>query len=800
MDSNLENGGFYFIKMAVKRNSPSIITKLLDKEIVAKSMYQLMLMYLDFLDLPQATKIKPFQKAVNSGYSNIVELLLPWVDHKAFLWALEQGLDDDLKDLLLQHADSFFLQAIQQQDWICVEYLLTNARSSCQSIQYCLQQACSTGAEATAKLILDLDDVEMDPSTALCAACSNGHVAVVEALLQDERFDATANQNAPIRLASASGHKQIVLLLYKTDNRVDVTVENNATLRFAVSKGDTEVVELLLNDNRVDPTPQANALFLAACKKGFTQILQLLLQDTRITSAVDDITGFNCACEHSQNEVAELLLQHNPTLNVNSTKALEYACNNCNINLLMLLILDQRADTSWENSKAFRLACAHNAIHICRLLLEDERIDPSAADDQAFRKACQFGNVELVDLLLQDNRINPAAKNNFGIRKAAANGHIEVVQKLLSDNRVDPSAKRNYALRKASCNGYSRIVQLLLYRVQPNSQDLCYAVKHAARHLRFSVLRVFLRAEHHEVSPPTIALASNILVGSDILKHIFSFCSPHTLLRTRRVCKDWKEIVSENCMWLKFWCRALSDFAQYGLFAKNMKDTAMILFFINQNYNRQTDKFTRRPKFPAQVEWIWQLFAFSLDWGSFHKDKAVKNVIGSPENLECATVDRDSEDELCICSPDARPMDDSDVEDQHGEYETSDNEEKEDEIEEDEEEVCLLYERTPTIKWKESTGTDEAAEDDSVELQNKMNEEDINDEEEKVEEDNKNAYSSDYTGEGINLKTTKSAITQGHKKRRFNTSSNSQSEVAKKRRTFFIDDEAEEDNSVELHY
>jgi ankyrin repeat protein len=63
--------------------------------------------------------------------------------------------------------------------------------------------------------------------------------------------------------------------------------------------------------------------------------------------------------------------------------------------------------------------------------------------------ASENGHLEIVQLLLADDRVDPSANDNYPIRIALENGHLQIVQLLLADRRVDPSALDNYAVQLA---------------------------------------------------------------------------------------------------------------------------------------------------------------------------------------------------------------------------------------------------------------------------------------------------------------------------------------------------------------
>jgi hypothetical protein len=84
-------------------------------------------------------------------------------------------------------------------------------------------------------------------------ASENGHLAVVERLLQDPRVDPSALDNGAIQMASYGGHLAVVERLLQ-DPRVDPSDSgNNWAIQHASEGGHLAVVERLLQDSRVDP-------------------------------------------------------------------------------------------------------------------------------------------------------------------------------------------------------------------------------------------------------------------------------------------------------------------------------------------------------------------------------------------------------------------------------------------------------------------------------------------------------------------------------------------------------------------
>ncbi len=79
----------------------------------------------------------------------------------------------------------------------------------------------------------------------------NGHIEVVNILLEDSRVDPSAKDNYASRWASYYGHIEVVNRLLE-DPRVDPSAVDNYAIRLASINGHIEIVKRLLEDSRVD--------------------------------------------------------------------------------------------------------------------------------------------------------------------------------------------------------------------------------------------------------------------------------------------------------------------------------------------------------------------------------------------------------------------------------------------------------------------------------------------------------------------------------------------------------------------
>ena len=66
----------------------------------------------------------------------------------------------------------------------------------------------------------------------------------------------------------------------------------------------------------------------------------------------------------------------------------------------------------------------------------DAGFDPSCGSNWAIRYASEYGHLEVVKVLLADERVDPSVYDNLAIKWADAHGHLEIVKELLKDKRV----------------------------------------------------------------------------------------------------------------------------------------------------------------------------------------------------------------------------------------------------------------------------------------------------------------------------------------------------------------------------
>ena len=210
-------------------------------------------------------------------------------------------------------------------------------------------------------------DPAIEDQRALCEASANGHVAVVDLLLRDERVDPSAGTQTPVCDASERGH--------------------------------APVVERLLRDPRVDPSIYFQWPLVRACEHGHSAVVECLLRDERVQPSVLGQTPLSTACRKGHLSVVERLLS------------------------------DERVDPGAKSQMAVRLASARGHVAIVERLLCDERVDPRADEQCAVRWASMHGHVAVVRRLLRDERVScDVAALRACISLARAEGNREVLR------------------------------------------------------------------------------------------------------------------------------------------------------------------------------------------------------------------------------------------------------------------------------------------------------------------------------------------------------------------------------------
>jgi hypothetical protein len=167
---------------------------------------------------------------------------------------------------------------------------------------YIFEKASLIGSVAVVERLLQ-NKRAVPTISALHWACINGHIDVVNRLLQEP--DILMNKNklyASLYAACRHGHIAVVDRLLQEDS-VESSITNASTLYFPIEQGFIDIVDLLLQDFRIDPTkfiliPLGTMIYTPIWLAYYFKndaIINRLLQDPRIKLEIklDDLYDTN---------------------------------------------------------------------------------------------------------------------------------------------------------------------------------------------------------------------------------------------------------------------------------------------------------------------------------------------------------------------------------------------------------------------------------------------------------------------------------------------------------------------------
>ena len=90
----------------------------------------------------------------------------------------------------------------------------------------------------------------------------------------------------------------------------------------------------------------------------------------------------------------------------------------------------------------FRDAAVYGQFDVFKTLLQDKRI-PIYDLNASLCEASFYRHIEIIKLLLKDNRVNPCHQNNLAIRRAYKKNHTEVIKLLWNNKQIKNNLKNN---------------------------------------------------------------------------------------------------------------------------------------------------------------------------------------------------------------------------------------------------------------------------------------------------------------------------------------------------------------------
>lgn len=200
-------------------------------------------------------------------------------------------------------------------------------------------------------------------------------------------------------------------------------------LQNSIENKDLEKTISLLNSNESNVNIDLNWTIEFAIDN--VEILKVLLKDERIDPAYDNNYNIIFASELGLEDTVELFLK------------------------------DKRIDPSAQGNKSMQKAVGYNRPEVVKLLLNDSRVSPNISGYQPISVACRYGYLDVVKLLLNDDRVDPSVGDDCPLYVSAKYDDIDVMKLLLNDKRVDPTTRNNYAVKKAFQRNNVEMLNLL---------------------------------------------------------------------------------------------------------------------------------------------------------------------------------------------------------------------------------------------------------------------------------------------------------------------------------------------------
>ncbi|KAJ7444171.1 ankyrin repeat domain-containing protein [Mycena latifolia] len=342
----------------------------------------------------------------------------------------------------------------------------------------CLSAA--SDMEVTVRQLLAQGIAPEDMIAALCAASSNGHIHLVQ-LLIDAGTKINAQDNYygdPLAAASQNGHDPVVQLLI--ENGADVNAQGGFygnALQAASQNAHKSVVRLLI-EKGADVNAQGgfigNAL-QAASMNGHESVVKLLIEKGADVEAQGGFFGnaLQAVSLNGHESVVQLLIEKGADVNAQGGdygNALQAASRNGNEAVVRLLI-EKGADVNAQGEgyeNALQAASMFRHESVVKLLIE-KGADVNAQGGfygNALQAASWNGHESVVQLLIEKGADVNAQGGYHGnsLQAASEEGHESVVR-LLIEKGADVNAQGGYygnALEAASWNDDESVVQLLI--------------------------------------------------------------------------------------------------------------------------------------------------------------------------------------------------------------------------------------------------------------------------------------------------------------------------------------------------
>ena len=308
----------------------------------------------------------------------------------------------------------------------------------------------------------NIDIVNRDGDTPLCAACEQGHLHIVQYLLKKECNVNHQNKvGTPLFIALSHGHLDIAEVLLTTAC-CDVNCGRGSYLLHSACYDDhLDIVELLLSNPNCDiniKDSDCNTPLHIACAKGHLSIVHCLLEkecefDRRNRHGK---TPLHIACAEGYFDIVELLFSVCHMINIkdfDSNTPLHVTCKEGYLDIVKLLLSNPNCDTNiknWVSNTPLHITCKEGSLDIVKLLLSNPNCDTNIKNwvsNTPLHITCKEGSLDIVRLLLSNPNCDMNIKDSDGntpLHVACRGDNLGIVRALLATGKSDPTIRNHH--------------------------------------------------------------------------------------------------------------------------------------------------------------------------------------------------------------------------------------------------------------------------------------------------------------------------------------------------------------------
>ncbi|XP_076108739.1 uncharacterized protein LOC143076758 [Mytilus galloprovincialis] len=366
----------------------------------------------------------------------------------------------------------------------CLYHCYSNVNHCSKDGASSLSFACQNGHVKVVEMLInnkaDIYKCVDDGASPLFIACHNGHTKVVQILI-NKKADINKcvdDESSPLYIACQEGHTEVVRMLI--NNKADIYKcqdTGSSPLYIACQKGHTEIVQMLIN-NKADINKcvhdGGSPLFIA-CQKGHAEVVQMLINNKAdIDKCIDDESSpLYIACQEGHTKVVNMLINNKAAINKcvdDGASPLFIACYNGHTEVVQMLI-NNKADIYKcrdDGSSPLFIACLNGRTEVVQMLINNKADINKCKDNESspLLIACQNGHTEIVQMLINNKADFNKCRDN-GVSPlffACQKGHTEVVQTLIN-NKADINKCVGVGaspLFIACHEGHTEVVQILI--------------------------------------------------------------------------------------------------------------------------------------------------------------------------------------------------------------------------------------------------------------------------------------------------------------------------------------------------